>query len=158
MEDQALFDRLFNNTACLDNGCIKWLGGCAPNGYGKIKYKGQTLSTHRVSFQLCKGEIPDKLWILHSCDYRPCINPKHLFLGDAKINKHDSMQKDRHAYGESHGNSKLSCEDVQNIRELLREETLTQEMIAQRFGVTQPTINWIKFNRHWNWLGEVNIQ
>lgn len=158
MEDQVLFDRLFDNTSCLDNGCIMWLGGCTPNGYGKIKYKGQTLSTHRLSFKLCKDEVPEGLLVLHSCDFKPCINPNHLFLGTAKDNKHDCMNKDRHAYGELQGLSKLRRKDVQEIRRLLNEGELTQKAIGQYFNIAQSTVSGIKYKRDWAWLSEVNPQ
>lgn len=148
-EQLQLFDRLFGHTACMDDGCIIWLGGRANKKYGAIKFKGKQLSTHRVSYELCIGDIPEGLMVCHSCDNMICVNPDHLFLGDAKDNKHDSVQKGRHARGITSGNSKLVEYDIRQIRCLLQEGELTEDFIGSLFGVTQMTVNDIKRGKSW---------
>ena len=64
---------------------------CSKEKYGS--YKGKP--AHRVSWTLFKGEIPNKLWVLHKCDNPFCVNPDHLFLGTAKDNNQDKAQKGR---------------------------------------------------------------
>lgn len=53
------------------------------------------LYAHRVSWELFRGPIPNKLFVLHKCDNKNCINPDHLFLGTAKDNIHDCIRKGR---------------------------------------------------------------
>jgi len=46
--------------------------------------------THRLSYQLYKGEIPKNKEIMHSCHNRLCINPDHLSYGTRKQNMQDA--------------------------------------------------------------------
>jgi hypothetical protein len=144
-----IFDRLFDRTACRDSGCIEWLGGFSANGYGAIKYNGRMEGTHRMAYELCKEDIPAGLWVLHTCDNRACVNPDHLFLGTAKINKRDCMNKDRHAYGSRSGMAKLNNDKVRKIRQLLSAGELTEEAIGKMFDVSQTTVSQIGSNQIW---------
>lgn len=62
--------------------------------YGNFRGTG----AHRVSFMLAHWEAPTK-WVLHLCDITLCVNPRHLFLGDAKSNAIDRTLKGRTAIG-----------------------------------------------------------
>jgi hypothetical protein len=42
---------------------------------------------------LWRGEIPDGLWVLHSCDNGACCNPLHLYLGDRAQNIRDRWER-----------------------------------------------------------------
>jgi hypothetical protein len=48
------------------------------NGYTKIGYLGQTWLTHRFSYTVFIGDIPDGLQLDHLCRQRACCNPEHL--------------------------------------------------------------------------------
>jgi hypothetical protein len=142
--EKSTFDRIFDRVIQNDNGCIIWQGGCSSNGYGGIKIHGRMEGTHRVVYELCNGDITEGLFVCHTCDNRRCVNPIHLFLGTAKDNKADCVNKLRHAFGERHPFSKLSDEDTLKIRKLLSDGRLTQDRIGEKFGVSQPTISQIK--------------
>lgn len=75
--------------------CWLWLGALS-DGYGSMSWKGKTFRTNRVSFTVFKGEIPEGLFICHSCDKRSCVNPGHLWLGTNKENMQDCGKKGRH--------------------------------------------------------------
>ena len=88
-------------------------------GYGSVKCGDRgALLVHRVAWELVRGPIPDGLDVLHSCDVRLCAKPDHLFLGTHLDNMRDMISKGRdvHFSGEQNGNSKLSIEDVDDIR------------------------------------------
>jgi hypothetical protein len=79
----------------VEDGCWEWQGYRHPNGYGRVSWLGKVQWAHRVVWQLCFGDIPDDLWVLHHCDNPPCCNPEHLFLGTPKDNTQDSIRKGR---------------------------------------------------------------
>lgn len=60
--------------------CILTLNKVQKTGYTFVTYKGKTIGTHRVSWELLNGSIPDGLVIDHLCKNRACIAPDHLRL------------------------------------------------------------------------------
>lgn len=119
-----------------------------PHGYGRFGSK----YAHRVAYALTYGVEPEEMDVLHRCDNPPCIRPDHLFLGTAVTNAEDMVAKRRHAAarhpehvarGEGHGNSKLTDDQVREIRKLNASGEFSQRQLAAMFGVTQPTIGTI---------------
>ena len=76
-------------------GCLLWLGPLNGAGYGKIKIDGRMSGAHRVSYAANVCAIPVGMMVLHKCDTPACVNPNHLFLGNAKDNIADAMKKGR---------------------------------------------------------------
>lgn len=72
-------------------GCWVWKGKRNPKGYGRW---GKHY-THRYSWSLANGAIPQGLWILHHCDNPPCVNPAHLYLGTVVENARDAVARGR---------------------------------------------------------------
>lgn len=51
---------------------------------------------HRIVYELIHNvKLSKEQFVCHKCNNPECINPKHLFLGDAKINRNDCKQKQR---------------------------------------------------------------
>lgn len=65
-------------------GCWIWLGSFNTHGYGQMMVGSRldgsrTLkTTHRLSYEFTKGDIPKHLEIDHLCMNRKCCNPDHL--------------------------------------------------------------------------------
>jgi hypothetical protein len=76
--------------------CWEWQGALYPAGYGIIGLDGGSHATHRLSWEIVNGPIPDGLFVCHKCDNRKCVRPDHLFLGTQKDNMRDMIAKGRH--------------------------------------------------------------
>ena len=129
-----------------NTGCYIWLGHQLPNGYGKasLTIEGKPIRlAHRISWILHNGTIPNGEFVLHKCDNRICVNPDHLFLGSAKDNTQDMLSKFRMAYGESHGNTTLTTEEINNIRELYKTGKYSQDAIGKIYNISQSGISQI---------------
>lgn len=93
-------DRFWERVEVADSDeCWEWQGSCFPKGYGQMwvgpKGSGTMCRTHRLSWWMHRGPIPDGLKILHHCDNPPCVNPSHLFLGTNDDNMEDMVSKGR---------------------------------------------------------------
>ena len=81
-------ERIMRFVKKLDGGCWQWQGNMNTDGYGRFGYNGKVIKAHRASWLIFKGEIGYS-HVLHVCDNKGCINPRHLKLGTHKQNVHD---------------------------------------------------------------------
>ena len=132
------------------DGCWLWLRTLV-NGYGQLWWNGKMRRAHRRMYSLTKGEIPEGVHVLHSCDNRSCVNPDHLWLGTNADNMHDKYLKNRQNKGETHGMHVLTEDNVRGIRRLIKQGE-THRQIAQLFGVSEGAIGNINLGRTWAWL------
>ncbi len=146
---QEIFFRNISKTEH-ENGC--WIYSVIDcYGYGRLKINGKVVRAHRYSYELHNGEIPDNMMICHSCDTPSCVRPSHLFIGTAKDNIQDMINKGRKNVlkGEEYRHSKLTEEQVIQIRLLTAGEDISQEMIGNQFGVSRRMVNKIKNGKAW---------
>jgi hypothetical protein len=134
------------------NGCWEFVGRKNSAGYGAFTHY-HLKSAHRFSYFVFKGEIPKGMFVCHRCDNPSCVNPKHLWLGTHKDNYKDMILKKRNRNGslsgEKNKNSKLSKNDVDEIRKSYK-EGLSTKLLASMFGCSQPNIHYIITNQTWN--------
>jgi len=111
--------------------------GSNENGYGAfwLKELRQNISAHRMSWILAHAD-PGEMLVLHKCDNPRCVRPEHLFIGTQQDNIDDKVQKSRQAKGSRIGRTKVTEEQVREIRRL-RRDGLTQREIGERFGIAQ---------------------
>lgn len=131
--------------------CWLWTGALSTERrYGIIGTDGhgKTARVHRVAYELWVGPIPSGAMVLHRCDVRNCVNPDHLYLGDAARNTLDMLERDRERRAECHPQAKLSVESITKAF-LLRSQGWTQREIGHELGVTQSTLSRVLRGQAW---------
>jgi hypothetical protein len=83
-------------------GCWEWIADRTAKGYGRKRWGSRVVLAHRLSWELANGPIPAGLSVCHHCDNPPCVRPSHLFLGTARENVRDMVQKGRRPGWRSH--------------------------------------------------------
>lgn len=144
----SFMKRIFYNA----NGCWDWTGARFINGgYGAVNWGGKHIKTHRVSYEMFNGPIPDGLHVCHKCDRPVCVNPKHLFLGTPKDNMRDCIKKGRakKEKGVDRYNAKLDEDKVRRIRFLFHDAKMTCFKISKMFRVNSKTITQIVLRNRW---------
>lgn len=134
------------------SGCWLWTGGVTWNGYGRIRVNGQYRQAHRFSWESHVGAIPNGLYVCHRCDVPACVNPAHLFVGTAKDNAHDCIEKGRNAVldngdqrGEKNRNARLTIIQVRDIRTA----RLTKSGFSRLYGVSRKAVKKIMDGKAW---------
>ena len=125
-----------------NTGCFIWIASRGTAGYGQAASgrRGRVVGAHRRSWELAHGPIPEGMQVLHKCDFKLCVNPAHLFLGTQAVNLADMRAKKRDPRGEGHGRSKLTADQVAEIRQLAL-VGLSYKEIGRRFGVAGTAIS-----------------
>lgn len=79
--------------------CLVFTGKRSKSGYGRtsltVDGHTQELWAHRVVYEHHHGPIPPGLFVLHSCDNRPCVELTHLRTGTLQENAADMVARAR---------------------------------------------------------------
>lgn len=122
----------------------------------KVQGKWNAIHSHRYAWEQMNGQIPNNLFVCHSCDNGRCCNPGHLWLGTNSDNQVDSVAKGRSGFrypisktGEEHHSSKLKEWQVLEIRKWYEDGGISQDKLAAEYGVNQNAISKIILRRSW---------
>lgn len=124
-------------------GCWLWQAGTrGKTGYGAFKYEGKTVDSHRVSYILAHGTIPDGMLVCHSCDVKLCVNPAHLFAGTYKDNWQDAVDKRIIKMIGTELSRKLTDGQVREVRKLYKRGVRGSgcESLAKIFPISHTSI------------------
>lgn len=128
-----------------ESSCWIWIGRLDHKGYGQVSWRNQKRSAHRVAYEISKSAIPPGAYVCHLCDVRSCVNPAHLWLGDAGANSRDASRK-----GRSKGAQWGTMSETTVLRaRALRAEGVQVRMIAARLGVGVRAISHALNGRSW---------
>lgn len=150
------------------DGCWEWSGSRLYHrrhrtSYGRFWLRGKTVGAHRVSFEMTHGILGPGECACHSCDNPGCVNPSHLWAGSHQENMRDRGIKGRAAFGErnahstmphtikrgeQHGSSKLTEEQVREIRSTPKFKG-RRKMLADKFRVSKALIDKVTTNAVW---------
>ena len=134
--------------------CWIWRHHMFPDGYGKVQFDSKSQRAHRIAYTLAIGSIPRGFYVLHHCDNPICCRPDHLWIGSQRDNMIDMARKGRSTKGratvkgEMHGRSKVTIEDVQQIRRRVELGEM-QIDLAKEFGLSFSALNHIVRRKNW---------
>lgn len=131
----------FNSYVDRSGDCHVWTGTIdTGTGYGVITVDGKKIGAHVFAWQIANGEKPPKgIHVRHTCDNRPCVNPKHLLLGTPLDNARDCVERNRHPKGEDSARSLLTEREVCDMRRYA-DRGFSQRSIAAIFGVSRSCV------------------
>lgn len=134
------------------NGCWEWMAYKNAQGYGTFGFAKSMYKAHRFIYEAYNGPIPKGAFICHTCDRPWCVNPEHLFLGDAQINMTDKKNKGRchRMWSEKNPATKLTGKEVKAIRAFIERNPVDYtDFLSRWFGVGTSTITRIKNRQVW---------
>jgi len=147
--------------------CWNWTGK-RDKGYGKFWWQGRSVTASRFAYEQLVGPLPAGSCVLHRCDNPACVRPDHLFAGTIADNTRDAIQKGRFdplaikrarkAQGRTNGRTKLTEEQVQEIRTRYRRGNAPHatgtslRALARRYGVTKYTVFSVLHGLTWRHL------
>ena len=147
-----------------EDECWPWKGARSGAGYGIIWVEGRNRQASQIAWELANGiPFPDGLIACHTCDNPPCVNPAHIFPGTTADNRHDAVTKGRVPSGVNHPVylnpglvtgmrnpcSKLTDDDVAEIRRRYAQGGVTKAAMAREYRVSQTAIYYVIRGRHW---------
>ena len=138
---------------CPITGCWHWAGTIDKiTGYGQYYTNYKKYRAHRGIYEFLKGvKLSPNVFLCHTCDNKLCVNPDHLFEGDAKANADDLVSKNLQLKGSRNGTAKLKEEQVLEIKNSLTQGA-RQCDLADKYGVHYSTIHLISKGKKWGWL------
>lgn len=148
-------DYFLSRTVTDEHGCLLWQGAKASVGYGHTKVDGSWVDIH-IFIATCKlvttieeREATRGKLVCHKCNVRACINWEHLYFGDKSTNALDAVASGSLQKGETNNFARLTQQEVDEIKHLLKYTDYSQTRIALAYGVTQSNISAIKLGKSW---------
>jgi len=125
-----------------ESGCWEWQGSIGSDGYGSMNAKScGEHNSHRLSYRIFKGQIPQNKIVLHSCDNRLCCNPEHLSLGWHSDNTQDALAKGRRDHSNILADASKRRLDQSTADEIVKRSNEGQhyEAIAKDLNISRST-------------------
>ena len=133
--------------------CLLWPYAKDGPGYAKLWHDGKVRTVSRLVCEHFIGVPPTPAHeAAHSCGKGNlgCVAKRHLRWATPTENHADKVAHGTTNRGERQGASKLTEDQVIEIRALCG--FISQSVIADRFGIDQSTVSDIKRRKRWAWL------
>lgn len=118
------------------DGCWEWQGLIEGYGYGVLDHNRMRYRAHVLALEFDGRPVPKGMLACHHCDNRKCVRPSHLYVGTHKSNIADARSRLRFARGITNSPTKLTEEDVRQLRRL---SGVSYAEAGRMFGVSRPT-------------------
>lgn len=135
--------------------CWPWIGSHVSAGYGNFTRDGKVIYAHRASFEAANGIGSAVGWVIrHTCDNKPCVNPKHLLSGTHKDNNHDAWERGqlKPLKGEAASRAILTDKIVLAARTEVSAGTASIAELARKHGVAHGVMHAAVTGESWQHL------
>ena len=136
-------------------GCWLWIGSIDDHNYGfargplvKHFFNKKRVYAHRLSAAIYGIDLSKRL-IRHLCHNPMCVNPMHLAPGNDSDNALDKIKANRHPKGEDILQSKLTEQQVLEIRSKHIPYKYTISKLAKEYSVSSYTILNVITRKSW---------
>jgi hypothetical protein len=149
-------------TGASPDDCWAWRGAHSTGGYGQVYIPERgVVYTHRLAYELFRGDVPQGLFVCHTCDNRGCCNPRHFFVGTNGDNIRDARDKGRLTgknaeRGEARYNAKLTDALVRLVRSRC-DAGETQRAVAADLGLKVSLVSQAAGRRTWKHVVDVEV-
>ena len=110
---------------------------------------------HRVMCELVNGPAPSGTHhCAHSCGNSLCVNPKHLRWATPQENSDDKFLHGTVLRGSQINRSKLTAQQVREIRSLHATGRWSFGALGRRYGIHYSNISAIIHRKKWGWLDD----
>lgn len=124
------------------NSCLICTSHSGNNsGTVTLRRFGKPITLSNYIYKVYKGDIPEGYVLYRSCNNIKCINPEHLLIKNI-------FDKDK-IKGRSSSLPKLTESIVIMIKKDLEEKKLSQQKIADKYGINQGLVSRIKNGKVW---------
>lgn len=137
-----------------DSECWNWVGS-VKHGYGNLHNDKRNIGSHKLSYILHRGKVPEGKEVCHRCNNRACVNPNHLYVGTHKQNMQQVTADKRWLRmdhrGEKNNSAKIKATDVPIIRKLYSMGKYKKKQLAHLYNISISQIGRIINKRAWNY-------
>lgn len=134
--------------------CMTWPYS-TNQGRGRFQLNGKSVLAHRYACEHMHGPPPsEEHFAAHNCGkgHLGCFSPFHVRWATPASNSADRLIHGTLLRGDHHPRSKLTEEEVREIRRSSKAGEYTHRQLAARFGVSRRTVAAAASGQNWAWL------
>lgn len=139
--------------ATTETDCVQWPFARNPDGRGVVKIGRRMRLVHRELCAVVHGPPPtERHEAAHLCGkgHEGCVNPNHVVWKTPLENKADMLRHGTRKRGEAVPTSKLTADEVRELRRLAATGAYTQRDLSEIFGLSQGSVCKIVNRKLWH--------